>query len=152
MSFEDRETLTAKEIPKHVSGHIICSMSQWSIIFLQQGKLLLDSGGTAGCAGEIERIVAPATVPRVHMFEVKVECTNTAEAVGSGLEAYQHVGSVRIGPDLDDENTAPHQFRSPPSSATKASSISWYLCDETARTAPFRSETISSIVYFVAEF
>jgi hypothetical protein len=102
MSFEERNTLATGEMLRHVLGHISWSMSQWSIFFLHKGKPLLDSRGTAGLRGEIKIIQAPATVPSGQPFEVKVQCINTGEAVWLGPEAYQQVGSVRIGPHLYD--------------------------------------------------
>jgi SAM-dependent methyltransferase len=104
MSFEERNALTTGEMPRHVLGHISLSMSQWSIFFLHKGEALLDSRGTAGLRGEINILQAPATVPSGQPFEMRVRCTNTGEAVWLGPEAYQQVGSVRIGPHLYDRD------------------------------------------------
>lgn len=44
------------------------------------------------------------TVPAGLPFEVKVRCANTGNAVWLGPDAYQYVGSVRLGPHLYDAN------------------------------------------------
>jgi ubiquinone/menaquinone biosynthesis C-methylase UbiE len=104
MSFEERKALVRGRIPAHVTGHIVESMSQWSIFFLHKGKLVLDSRGTVGLRGEVHLLSKRMTVNSGQPFEIKVRCVNTGEAVWLGPDAYKNIGSVKLGPHLYDAN------------------------------------------------
>jgi hypothetical protein len=104
LSFRDRNGIARGIVPRHLKGEMRRSLTSWSIFFLYKGAPVLDSRGVNGLDGALEIVSAPATVPAGKPFEVRVRCTNIGAAVWLGQDAYQNVGSVRVGPHLYDAN------------------------------------------------
>jgi SAM-dependent methyltransferase len=102
VSLDDRNLLLNGTVPEKVFGHLAASMHQWSIFFLQKGELTLDSRSIDALRGEVTVMDGPSVSLNNRPFAVKLNCTNSGQAVWLSSHAQGDIGTVKLGAHLYD--------------------------------------------------